>query len=159
MLLWTFLKFFLVFSTDKNSSFCYKVFWLFYKQSFFFPVGKSWYSLPVGTRCPGVKASPCIVNLNDKQVYFKHLLFKISGLLGQSNRRVLIERELFGKLLTYFCYTNTPGTKLFFFPPTSPSSVEFLHHCNINYDTLSVLSFLTERPFSVISLLSSHSNS
>lgn len=26
------------------------------------------------------KTSPCIVNLNDKQVNFKHLLFKTSGI-------------------------------------------------------------------------------
>lgn len=57
----------------------------------FFPVGKNWNSLPVGTPDPGVKTGPCIVNLDDKQVNFKHLLFQTSVLLGQSNRRVLIE--------------------------------------------------------------------
>lgn len=64
----------------------------------FFPVDKKSESLPVGTSDQmlgyptPVKTSPCIVKLSDKQVNFKHFLFKTSGLKGHSNRRVLIER-------------------------------------------------------------------
>lgn len=115
------------------------------------------YSLPARTPSPGVKTSPCIVNLNDKQMNFKHLLFKTSGLLGQVNRRELIDRSYLENCW-HTSVTQIHLEQSSFLPHTSPSSVEFLHPCNINDDTLKALSFLTERIFGITPLLSSHSN-
>lgn len=120
-------------------------------------MSKNWDSLPVGAADPGLKTSPCIMNLNNKQVNCKHLLFKTSF---RTEQQKSTDRE--GTYLENCWHSSVTqkhlGTRLYFHP-TSPSSVEFLHHCNINDDTLNVLSFLTERPFGVTPLLSPHSNS